>query len=197
MAERTRSTRDTEPSVNLDPLVGELVRLRELRDEDLPKLVAWWNDPAVGAYQRPSNDPRPASAVIEQFQLWCRNDGNHYGFCITKRKGGELLGQAGLFGFSANFSCAIFGIMLGAEHHGRGYGTDAARVMVRYGFAELGLHRIELGVYGFNPRAIAAYRKAGFVEEGRRREAIWRSGEWHDDVRMGLLRQEWLAGQST
>ena len=60
-------------------------------------------------------------------------------------------------------------------------------MLLRYGFGELGLHRIELSVTGYNLRAIATYRRAGFVEEGRRRSAIFRSGAWHDEVRMAIL----------
>jgi catechol 2,3-dioxygenase-like lactoylglutathione lyase family enzyme len=64
------------------------------------------------------------------------------------------------------------------------------RVLVDYGFTELGLHRIQLTVNGDNPAAIAAYRKAGFVEEGRRREAFYRGGRWIDHVQMGILARE-------
>jgi RimJ/RimL family protein N-acetyltransferase len=57
----------------------------------------------------------------------------------------------------------------------------------------LGLHRIQLTVAGFNERAIHTYAKVGFVEEGRDREAVFRAGEWHDQVRMGILSREWRA----
>jgi RimJ/RimL family protein N-acetyltransferase len=63
--------------------------------------------------------------------------------------------------------------------------------MVRYGFQELGLNRIELGVWAFNDRAIAAYRKVGFVEEGRRRQMTFHAGQFHDEVLMSILRSEW------
>jgi RimJ/RimL family protein N-acetyltransferase len=114
---------------------------------------------------------------------------------VTKDSG-ELVGQAALFNIMAKDRCATLGIFLGPEHHGRGYGTDTVRTLVRYGFAQLNLHRIELGVFGFNTRAIAAYRKVGFVEEGRRRQAVYRSGAWHDDVRMAILRSEWDASSA-
>jgi RimJ/RimL family protein N-acetyltransferase len=102
-------------------------------------------------------------------------------------------GHAALYGVSVKDRCATLAIVIGPGHQDRGYGTDAVRVLLRYGFAELGLHRVELGVTGYNLRAMAAYRKAGFVEEGRRRSAIFRSGAWHDDVRMAILRSEWNA----
>ena len=73
------------------------------------------------------------------------------------------------------------GIALGREYIGRGYGTDAMRVIVGYGFRELGLHRIQLGVAPFNLAGIRAYQKAGFVEEGRYRESVLHDGRWYDD----------------
>jgi RimJ/RimL family protein N-acetyltransferase len=57
----------------------------------------------------------------------------------------------------------------------------------------MNLHRVQLFAYAFNERGLAAYRKSGFVEEGRRRQAIFREGAYHDVVLMGALRDEWLA----
>lgn len=84
---------------------------------------------------------------------------------------------------------------LGPPHQNRGLGTEATRLVLRFGFDELGLHRIQLTVNGFNERGLATYRKVGFVEEGRSREAIFRSGTWHDQVHMGILAREWRAAR--
>lgn len=81
--------------------------------------------------------------------------------------------------------------MFSDEHVGKGYGTEAMRLMVGYGFDYLNLHRIELGVYAFNPRAIRAYEKAGFVKEGVRRDALCWNGEYYDSIDMSILRHEW------
>jgi RimJ/RimL family protein N-acetyltransferase len=73
---------------------------------------------------------------------------------------------------------------------GRGYGTQATKAVVAYGFDVVGLHRIELGVYAFNPRAQRAYEKAGFTREGVRRDALCWEGEWHDEILMAVLASE-------
>jgi RimJ/RimL family protein N-acetyltransferase len=73
---------------------------------------------------------------------------------------------------------------------------SSVRTLVHYGFAQLNLHRVERGVFDFNVRAIAVYRKVGFVEEGRRRSAHYRSGAWHDEVKMAILRSEWKSLRS-
>lgn len=77
------------------------------------------------------------------------------------------------------------------ECWGRGYGTDALRTLVRFGFEEMNLNRIALDVYDFNERAIASYLKCGFIEEGRRRQDIYKGGRHIDVVMMALLRDDW------
>ncbi|MEQ7126881.1 GNAT family protein [Actinopolymorpha sp. B11F2] len=195
-AQPAQPTRPADPTqlVDLDALAGNSVRLRALNEGDLPQLCAWWADPRITPYQvvGPPH-PRPASVLAEWFRTRGANDGMDCGFCIVTKDSGELVGQAALFGIAPKDRCATLGIFLGPEHQGRGYGSDAVRTLVRYGFAQLNLHRVELGVFGFNAHAIATYRKVGFVEEGRRRQAIYRSGAWHDEVRMSILRSEWDA----
>jgi RimJ/RimL family protein N-acetyltransferase len=75
----------------------------------------------------------------------------------------------------------------------KGYGSDAMRLIVRYAFAELNLRRVSLSVFDYNQRGLRAYRKLGFVEEGRMRQYLHRYGRRWDMVFMGLLREEWEA----
>jgi RimJ/RimL family protein N-acetyltransferase len=79
------------------------------------------------------------------------------------------------------------------EVWGRGYGTEATRLMLDHAFGGLGLHRVALTVFEFNERAIRAYLRCGFVVEGRARESIWRDGRWWDEVGMSILATEWQA----
>jgi len=73
----------------------------------------------------------------------------------------------------------------------QGHGTDAVRLLLRYGFNELNLNRICLHVYSFNTRAIRCYEKAGFVLEGRLRQDVFHHGEYADALVMSVLRSEW------
>jgi len=89
--------------------------------------------------------------------------------------------------------CGVLGITIGDRRYwDRGYGTDAMRVICRFGFDTMNLHRIELDVYGRNERARKVYARVGFVEEGRKREAVYKNGRYDDIVVMGLLRSELL-----
>jgi RimJ/RimL family protein N-acetyltransferase len=174
-------------------LTGERVRLRQLRDEDIPQLCDWWRDPTTGLLQYQSVRPAPDSELAELFRKWSMNSGDDVGLSIETREGRELLGHVALFGVRLATRCATIGIVLGRQFWSQGYGTDAMRVVVRYGFAELGLHRLQLGLWSYNTRALAAYRTVGFREEGRRRESVFHDGVWYDEVLMGFLDREYYS----
>ncbi len=87
---------------------------------------------------------------------------------------------------------AFLGIAIGDPgNQSKGYGTEAMELMITYSFNTLNLHRIELSVYSFNQRAFKCYKKLGFIEEGRSREAYFSNGHYHDILQMGLLEEEW------
>ena len=176
-------------------LTGELVGLRLVRDADLESFVAWWSDPRTLVTMAGGKlVARPAEQVAETFRLWSSNQGSDAGLAVVELATGELIGHIALYGATVKDRCATLNVMIGAPYQGRGLGTDAVRTIVGYGFTGLGLHRIELTVNGDNPAAIAAYRKAGFVEEGRLREAFFQGGRWQDFVRMGVLAREFREG---
>jgi len=178
-------------------LIGERVRLRGLRDDDLPRLARWEMDPGRMATLSNWVVPPSEAAAKERIAKWCANDKDDLGFAIeTVDDPPILVGNIGLFGARPKDRSATIGIALGREHIGRGYGTDAMRVIVDYAFREMGLHRIQLVVAPFNPAGIRAYEKAGFVEEGRHRDAVWHDGRWYDEVMMSVLDHEWAAHRS-
>jgi RimJ/RimL family protein N-acetyltransferase len=76
---------------------------------------------------------------------------------------------------------------------GRGVGTAAIRLVLRHAFETAGLHRVGLRVLAYNARAIASYRKCGFVEEGRLRDILYMDDAWHDDLLMAILEHEYRA----
>ena len=88
---------------------------------------------------------------------------------------------------------ANFRISLKRAFWGQGYGSEAARLLLGYGFGALGLHRIGLEVFAFNPRAVRAYEKLGFKLEGRLREVLHWDGRYHDALVMSLLEREYQA----
>jgi RimJ/RimL family protein N-acetyltransferase len=97
--------------------------------------------------------------------------------------GEAVLNQLDPGNASANFRIAVSGL----ANRGRGYGTQATRLVLGYAFETVGLHRVSLEVYSFNPRAQHVYEKCGFRVEGRQREALRWDGKWHDAIVMGIL----------
>ncbi|MFG2819448.1 GNAT family N-acetyltransferase [Kitasatospora sp. NPDC048365] len=179
-------------AIDGDPLTGKLVRLRELRESDLPRLADWWRDPALAVQQVTGPvHPQPDGALAEMFRSWSRNTGSDLGLSVETVETRELAGHITLYGANPKDRAATLAIVMGPPFQDRGLGTDALRTTIGYAFNELGLNRVELTVNSYNARAIAAYARAGFVEEGRRREAVYRSGGWHDQVLMSVLRREW------
>jgi RimJ/RimL family protein N-acetyltransferase len=108
-----------------------------------------------------------------------------------------LAGNIGLWGARPKDRCATLGTALGREYTGRGYGTNAMRIIVGYGFREMGPHRIQLGVAPFNPAGNRAHQKAAFTEESRLRESVLHDGRWYDEVLMSILDHEWAARRSS
>ncbi|MBF4622714.1 GNAT family N-acetyltransferase [Clavibacter sp. VKM Ac-2872] len=178
-------------------LQGERIRLRALEEADLPDLVRWWRDPEGAVLQQLTVRPRPEGDVAEMWRKWSDNEpAGAVGFCVTDRISGRLVGHVTLFGAKLLTRAATLTVMIGSEHTGSGYGTDAVRTLVDYGFREMGLNRIELHVFAYNARARATYRKVGFVEEGVLRETVFHDGAFHDEVVMSVLARDWFATAS-
>ena len=158
---------------------GELVRLDAWDlERDVPELAAWHLE--MG-FQRMGFDQaiRPASLddvrkVIEQ---WRDDWPASITFAVRALDVDRLVGMTRLDDIEGHHGTAVLGLSIGREGEwGKGYGTDASRVTIRYGFQELNLYRIWLDVFGYNDRAQALYRRLGFTEEGRLREHFERDG---------------------
>jgi RimJ/RimL family protein N-acetyltransferase len=107
---------------------------------------------------------------------------------ITLR-GGTLIGAVGLV-ISAKDGHGELGYWLGARHRGRGYATEAAEALVRWGFRRWKLRRVFAQVLGGNTASIRVLEKLGFLREGVRRKHIRKAGRWYDAHQFGLLREE-------
>lgn len=176
-------------------IYGERIRLRGVERSDLSKFYEWINDPEVieglSLYL-------PLSMTDEEkwFEKISTLDQSEKPLTIEIKDGGSwrLIGNTGLFGIERPNHSAEFGIVIGDKSvWNRGYGTEAAELILRHGFETLNLHRIFLRVYATNPRARRAYEKAGFIMEGTMREAVYKHGKYADVHFMSVLRPEWDA----
>lgn len=171
---------------------GEKIQLAAVQREYLPKYVEWLNDWETAKLLNPGI-PMPLN--LEDEIAWFENRKqakDSYIFAILTLAENQLIGNCGLHNVDLKNRKAVFGIFIGDKNFwSKGYGTDAIRTMLRFGFEELGLNLIELEVYDFNPRAIRAYEKAGFRRVGVHRQGLYRNGKFHDELLMGILREEW------
>lgn len=109
-------------------------------------------------------------------------------WAIIRAEDGAHVGEVVLNDLDEDNRSMNFRIGLAGESvWGRGYGTDATRAVVAYAFDVVGLHRLSLGVYAFNPRAQRVYEKVGFVCEGVARNALLWDGRRHDEILMAML----------
>jgi RimJ/RimL family protein N-acetyltransferase len=137
--------------------------------------------------------PLSPSRAGELLDTYLAEKNSRY-FAIQRHNDKAVIGYTFLAKISQRHRIAReFGIVIDETCWGRGYGSDATRLLLTYGFQQLKLHRIELLVLDDNDRARRMYRNLGFVDEGIRREACLIDGEWHDVIMMGLLETEWNA----
>lgn len=174
---------------------GKLVRLAIDNPDILAKAFSRWSRDTE--YHRLLDGGAIRLFSPKIIQSWIEKDfdkdaGADFFFAIHNLENNLLIGFISLFGIDWNHGNTWVGIGLGErEYWGKGYGTDAMRILLRYAFRELNLHRVTLGVFEYNPRAIRSYEKAGFTHEGRVRKELDKNGKRWDVLEMGILREEW------
>ena len=122
---------------------------------------------------------------------------DYYTFLICLAADERPIGEVMLGGLDRVNGSAHVGILIGEpDEWGKGYGTDAVRALVDFGFAELRLERIWLEVGTDNPRAQRSYEKAGFTQEATFRHDRWEGGRYTDGHVMSILHDEWQSHRS-
>jgi RimJ/RimL family protein N-acetyltransferase len=167
---------------------GAAVTLRRATAADVDFLLELYDHPDVEQFLggRRARGRDELLAEIERSE----REPAQFGRLVVEAEGE----RAGVLGFrETNQRSRIAHLEALAVHpafRGRRLADEAARVVQRYLIFELGYHRLELAVYGFNERAIAHAERAGFVREGVKRKAYLRHGEWQDAVQFGLVRED-------
>ena len=179
-----------DPILNIE---GELVALGPLRREHIPLYLRWIND--FGTTRTLGVPPRPMT--LEQETSWYEQaavDNDRTMFTIYERATGRAIGTCGLHEMELTNRRTLVGIMIGEpDARGRGYGTEAMRLLLDYAFTVLGLHNVMLMVFEYNHAGRRCYEKAGFREIGRRRESRWYLGRFWDEIHMDILATEFTS----
>lgn len=174
-------------------LKGKSVLLRPVRRSDISYFLKWFNDPEVIQYLElylPMTEMYEEKFIEELGTTRAKSD---VILVIEAIEGASTrpIGNCGLHEINPKDRKATFGIVIGEKDYwSKTYGTEAARLMINYGFQQLNLHRISSSAFGFNERSIKFHKKVGFREEGRLLQAIFKNGQYHDLVLFGILREE-------
>jgi RimJ/RimL family protein N-acetyltransferase len=174
---------------------GKLVRLAAQEVQPMAEAYSKWSRDAEYWRLLDSGIVRPFS--VKKTKEWIeknqeKESPDQFSFAIRNLEDDRLIGDIGLDGIQWAHKDAFVGIGLGErDTWGKGYGTDAMRIILRYAFTELNLKRVSLNVFEYNPRAMRSYEKAGFTYEGRMVGMLHREGRYWDIVFMGVLREEW------
>ena len=172
-------------------LEGEKVRLRPMEPRDLPKFVEWLADPEVRRWLAGMDE----APTMEDEVAWYdrRRSDTEAVLWTMETLDGQLIGNIELRLTPASHRAELGIAVQDKTQWSKGFGTDAVRLALEYGFDDLELNRIELTVDSLNARGRRCYEKCGFVEEGLLRQHRFVEGQFGDTVVMSVLRSEWEA----
>lgn len=181
--------------MNAQAFEGKWVRLSIIDVEQDASCWARWNQDSE--YQQLQSSGPTSLWSAKQMKDWAeKNLDKFYMFSIHSLADDRIIGNVDLSGIDWISGNAWVGIGIGErENWGKGYGTDAMNVLLRFAFDSLNLKRISLTVFEYNERAIKSYLKVGYKEEGRLRQWMQRAGQRYDLIFMGILREEWETRQ--
>jgi RimJ/RimL family protein N-acetyltransferase len=171
-------------------LVGDLVLLRPVTVEDAPGLIEMLHDEEGNRLTGTLADFDPD--VAENWYATRAEHDDRLDLAVVERASGAYVGEVVLNELDAdNRACGFRICLIGPRAFGRGFGSEATRLVLAHAFDTVGINRVELEVYDFNPRARHVYEKVGFVHEGTKRQALLWDGAWIDAHLMAMLASDW------
>lgn len=174
-------------------LTGEHVRLEPLTATVLEHYLVGLDDAEVRRLT--GTQVTFERSAVEQWLTTRQHHHDRADWAVVRSSDGAFLGEAVLNELDVQNASVNYRVWLaGPGATGHDHGTELTRLAIAYALDDVGLHRVSLGVYDFNPRARLAYEKCGFRVEGRRRDALRRDGTWHDQIIMSVLSTDFRPG---
>ncbi|WP_432885005.1 GNAT family N-acetyltransferase [Kribbella sp. CA-245084] len=175
----------------MEPLSGELTTLREFRTTDLDDYLGIAGDDRVTTWM--AFDSYDRAKAVQNLagivQRSAQEDRPDYMLAVTRPDDDHVIGFARIAPSGA--WGAKLGYAIGADHWGRGYATDASRVLLRFAFGTLGRHRVTAAIGPENEASIAVVKRLGFTYEGHLRDHVFTNGGWRDSLLYSLLADEY------
>lgn len=179
-------------------LRGRAVLLRPLVESDTEAMAEVLADPELlkmsgSAHCEPELAKRPPAQAYRRWYATRVEQTDRIDLAIIDLRSALVVGEAVLSDWAPENASCGFRMLIGPAGRGRGLGTEATRLLLGYAFERLGLHRVELEIYAFNPRARHVYAAVGFVSEGVKREALRFEQDWVDAELMAILSPQWFS----
>lgn len=172
------------------------INLSKIKKEDMEHIYRWFSDTGFLKYYD-YYPPFPLNKD-EVDKIFNDYENSNKSKVFAVRLENSIIGVAGFDDMIEENQVATLFIGLGNENErGKGYGMEAMKLLLRYGFINLNFHRIQLNVLEFNKRAISLYEKCGFKKEGIFREFVLRDGKRYNLLLYGLLRNEWIKNKDS
>ncbi|KOF56008.1 GNAT family N-acetyltransferase [Clostridium guangxiense] len=171
---------------------GEKVCLRAYKEEDIKVAAELVNDEELKRFLTP-RIPFPISPWEEEDWIKSQkgNQSGQFNFAIEDMKTKKYIGGCGIQDVNWLARTATVGIMIGdKDYWGKGYGTDAMKILIKFIFENMNINKIKLSTFSFNERAKKCYEKCGFKVEGILKDEIFKDGKYYDEVLMAVFREE-------
>ncbi|MBV8858769.1 MAG: GNAT family N-acetyltransferase [Acidobacteria bacterium] len=175
------------------PEAAEKVFLRAPAARDREEFIAL--NRASRRLHRGLVSPPVEPVQFEEYLKRCGRE-DRANFFVCRAEDGRIVGVMNLSQIArGNLQSAYLGYYVGEPYAGRGYMTQAMRLLLRHAFESLKLHRVEANIQPGNVASIALARRAGFVKEGFSRRYLKLGGRWRDHERWAILAEDWKAGR--
>lgn len=171
--------------------------LREVRAEDWSALLRYRADPEfLRFYEQSEYTAEDAQIFVRRFLEWQAEEPRRkYGWAVMLPGSEVVIGICSIRKEEAGSHEAEIGFEFAAAYWGRGFASELGSEMLRFGFGELGLHRIQAHCIAENVASARVLQKLGMQQEGRLRDKQHWKGRYWDELRFGILHPEWSASQ--
>ena len=179
------------------PIVTKRLVLRRYTQDDAQDVLAFASQPSVAKVTCDNLEATDAGVrtyidVQNSYQPFERD--KVFDLAVERKEGGRVIGLVTLI--CRDHKKGQIGWALGAEHRGQGYATEAAAALMAYGFASLGLHRVEADTSSANADSWRVMERLGMRREAELRETVCEDGKWLDTYVYGMLSDEWRDAES-
>lgn len=169
-------------------LDGYNIYLSPMNLEDASVYVKWLNDSIISE----SIGIEGKIITLNSVKKWLTENSNNYNFIIILKETNKPIGSINLYDTDLIHQCSSLSMFVGDEQNrGKGYGKEAIKLLLEYGFNNLNLNNIMLKVYSFNKRAVKLYESLGFKKIGTRHKSHYSKGKYYDEIYMELLKEEY------